>query len=51
MRQWLVAVIVLAVFMAPMLDASSTLAETSPVQQTSPLQVTLSQTSGWTKWQ
>ena len=48
MRQWLVAVIVLAVFMAPMLDASSTLAGTNPVKQTSPLQVTLSQTSGWT---
>ena len=48
MRPWFVTVVLLAVTMAPLLDASTTLEESSTAKQTSPLQVTLSQTSGWT---
>ena len=48
MRHWLVTIVLLAVTMAPLLDASITLEESNSVKQTSPLQVTLSQTTGWT---
>ena len=48
MRACFVTVILLAVTMAPLLDASTALEESSTAKQTSPLQVTLSQTSGWT---
>ena len=48
MRTWLVTVILMAVALSPMLNHSATLEDSSPLAQSSPLQVSLSATSGWT---
>ena len=48
MRTWLVTVILMAVALSPMLSHSATLEDPSPLAQSSPLQVSLSATSGWT---
>ena len=48
MRTWLVTVILMAVALSPMLNHSATLEDSNALAQSSPLQVSLSATSGWT---
>ena len=48
MRTWLVTVILMAVALSPLLNHSATLEDSSPLAQSSPLQASLSSTSGWT---
>ena len=48
MRTWLVTVILMAVALSPMLNQPAMFDDSSPISQSSPLQVTLSSTSGWT---
>ena len=48
MRPWLVAAVMAIVALAPMLHSSTTLEESASVTPSSPLQVSLSATSGWT---
>ena len=48
MRTWLVTAVLVAVALAPMLHSTSMLEDEAPVAPSSPLQVSLSATSGWT---
>ena len=48
MRTWLVTVVLVAVALSPMLNQPAMFDDSSPISQSSPLQVTLSSTSGWT---
>ena len=48
MRVWFVTAVLVAVALAPMLHSTSMLEDEAPVAPSSPLQVSLSATSGWT---
>ncbi len=48
MRTWLVTVILMAVALSPVLNHAAILEDSNPLIQSSPLQVSLSTTSGWT---
>ena len=48
MRTWLVAAVLVAVAMTPMLNSTQMLEDEAPVAPSGPLQVSFSATSGWT---
>ena len=48
MRAWLVAVFLLTVAVSPLLVETTDLKDSTPLNHSSPLQVTLSQATGWT---
>ena len=48
MRTWFVAAVLVAVALTPVFHSSTSLEEPNPIAPTSPLQASLSATSGWT---
>ena len=48
MRPWFIATVLLAAFLAPMLNQPVAFEDSTPLAKSSPLQASLSSTSGWT---
>ena len=48
MRSWLICAVLMTMALSPMLNSPAAFEDSSPVAQSSPLQVSLSATSGWT---
>ena len=48
MRSWLICAVLMTMALSPMLNSPAAFEDSSPLAQSSPLQVSLSATSGWT---